>query len=156
MGINPETLSSMEAMVPLMAEALSRGRSVRFSPKGTSMLPMLRQGRDSVLLSPAPEKLCKYDIPLYRRDNGQYILHRIIATGDAYTCMGDNQFRPEPGVRPDQIIGVVTAFYRDDRRIPVTNPGYRAYCRFWHHTRPLRRFFRRAIGWLRRHGLLTQ
>ena len=76
--MNHETLSSMDAMVPLMKEALSLGRSVRFSPKGISMLPMLRQGRDSVVLSPAPERLRKYDIPLYIRENGQYVLHRII------------------------------------------------------------------------------
>ena len=156
MGRNRETLSSMEAMVPLMAETLAQGHSVRFSPKGVSMLPMLRQGLDSVVLSPAPGILRKYDIPLYRRDNGQYVLHRIIAVGDTYTCMGDNQFRPEPGVRDDQIIGMVTAFYRGDRRIPVTSPGYRIYCRLWHHTRPLRRFFHRAIGWLRKHGILPK
>lgn len=153
---NHETLSSMEAMVPLMAETLARGGSARFSPRGVSMMPMLRQGVDSVVLSPAPERLRKYDIPLYRRDNGRYVLHRIIATGDTYTCMGDNQFRPEYGIRGDQIIGIVTAFYRGERRIPVTACGYWIYCRLWHHTRSLRRFFRRAIGWLRRHGLLPK
>lgn len=153
---NHETLASMEAMMPLMAETLALGGSVRFSPKGSSMLPMLRQGRDSVVLSPVPKMLRKYDIPLYRRDNGQYVLHRIIDAGDTYTCMGDNQFRPEPGIRQDQIIGVVTAFYREERQIRVENPGYRIYCRFWYHTRPLRRFFRRAAGWLRRHRLLPK
>ena len=156
MRVEHETLSSMEEMVPLMAETLAAGSSVRFSPKGTSMMPMLRPGRDSVVLSPVPKILRKYDIPLYRRDNGQYVLHRIIAVSDTYTCMGDNQFRPEPGICPEQIIGVVTAFYREDRRITVTNSGYWIYCRFWHHTRALRHFFRRAVGWLRRHGFLTK
>ena len=156
MGMDRETLSSMQDMVPLMTEALAAGRSVRFSPKGGSMLPMLRQGRDSVVLSPAPERLCKYDIPLYRRDNGKYVLHRIIAVGDTYTCMGDNQFQPEPGIRPDQIVGVVTGFYREDRQIRVEDPGYRFYCRFWHHSRTVRHFCRRAMGWLRRHGLLPK
>lgn len=151
-----ETLSNMEAMVPLMAEALAEGRSVRFSPKGGSMLPMLRQGKDSVILSPVPGKLRKYDIPLYRRENGQYVLHRIIAVGDTYTCMGDNQFSPEPGIRADQIIGVVTAFCREEYQIPVTRLGYRIYCRLWHYARPLRRFFRRAAGWLKRHGILSK
>lgn len=142
--------------MPLMAEMLAAGGSVRFSPKGISMMPMLRQGRDSVVLSPAPKILRKYDIPLYRRDNGQYVLHRIIAASDTYTCMGDNQFRPEPGIRHDQIIGVVTAFYREGHRIPVTNFRYRVYCRCWHHTRALRHFFRRAVGWLKRHGFLPK
>ena len=156
MQMDHETLASMEAMVPLMQEALAQGRSVRFSPKGVSMLPMLRQGKDSVVLSPMPEKLRKYDIPLYRRENGKYVLHRVIAVGDTYTCMGDNQFQPETGIRPDQVIGVVTAFCREDRQIRVENLGYRFYCRFWHHTRPLRRFYRRAIGWLKRHGVLPK
>ena len=146
-----ETLSTMDEMMPLMAETLSLGRSVRFSPKGTSMMPMLRQGRDSVVLSPAPKNLNRYDLPLYRRDNGQYVLHRIIQAGETYTCMGDNQFLPEPGIRRDQIIGVVTAFYRKDTRIPVTALTHRLYCRFWHHSRLIRRFYRRAVSWLRRH-----
>ena len=156
MGMNREALTSMHDIVPLMVESLSRGKSVRFSPKGVSMLPMLREGKDSVLLAPATEQLRKYDIPLYRRDDGQYVLHRIVDVGERYTCMGDHQFRPEPGIRREQIIGVVSAFYRDERCIAVTSVAYRIYCRIWHHSRPVRLFFRRAAGWLRRHGFLKK
>lgn len=67
-----ETLAPMEEIVPLIEEALSAGQSVRLSPTGISMLPMLRQGIDSVVLSPVPETLRKYDLPLYRRENGKY------------------------------------------------------------------------------------
>ena len=77
-----EAVVSMEELVPLIREVLSNGQSVRFSPKGTSMLPMLRQGIDSVVLSPVTCRLKKYDIPLYQRDDGSYILHRIIKAGD--------------------------------------------------------------------------
>jgi hypothetical protein len=45
----------------------------------------------------------------------------------------------------------VTAFYRGERKWEVTFPLYRLYCRFWHYSRPLRRFWRRGMGWLRRH-----
>ena len=137
--------------MPLIRERLEMGQSVRFSPRGTSMLPMLRQGIDSVVLSPLPERLSKYDLPLYRRDNGQYVLHRIVAVGETYTAVGDNQFDLEPGLRHGQMIALVTGFYRKDRFYAVTAPGYRLYCRYWHHSRPLRRFWRRAKGWLRRH-----
>ena len=146
-----ETLSSMEEMVPLMAEVLAQGRSVRFSPKGVSMLPMLRQGIDSVVLSPVPEKLRKYDLPLYRRENGKYVLHRIVHAGHTYTCMGDNQFKTEPGLRHEQMIAVVTEFYRGEKKYSVNSPGYRLYCRIWHYSRPLRHFWRRGMGWIRRH-----
>lgn len=141
----------MEELMPLIREQLAAGRSVRFSPRGTSMLPMLRQGMDKVVLSPISGKLKKYDLPLYQRANGQFVLHRIVEVGDTYTCLGDNQFDKEPGLRQEQMIAVVTAFTRGDREIPVTAWHYRLYCRFWYHSRHLRRFYRRVKGWLRRH-----
>ncbi|MBQ7034254.1 MAG: S24/S26 family peptidase [Clostridia bacterium] len=140
-------------LMPLIRERLAAGQSVRFSPRGVSMLPMLRQGKDSVIFSPLPDRLKKYDLPLYQRANGTYVLHRIIAAGEAYTCMGDNQFIPEPNLAHEQMIAVVTAFYRGNRKISVTNPWYRLYCVLWVHSRPLRHFWRRGIGWLRRHLL---
>ena len=143
-------VEKMEALMPLIRESLAAGQSVRFYPRGISMLPMLRQGVDSVLLSPITAPLRKYDIPLYQRNDGKYVLHRIVGAGPSYTCMGDNQFQPEPGLRSDQMIGVVTCFYRGDREISVKSPVYRVYCRFWHYSRPVRRFWRRGMGWLRR------
>lgn len=137
--------------MPLIREYLAAGKTVKFSPRGISMLPMLRQGIDSVVLSPRPEKLKKYDLPLYQRDDGHYILHRIVKAGERYTCIGDNQFDFEPGLRHDQMIAIVSGFYRGDQFHSVNEFGYRCYCRFWHHSRGLRHFWRRGIGWLKRH-----
>ena len=81
---------SFQELLPLIREQLAQGGSVRIAPNGTSMLPMLRQGMDTVVLSPVPERLQKYDIPFYRRDNGQFVLHRITAVGETYACIGDN------------------------------------------------------------------
>jgi hypothetical protein len=140
----------LEELMPLIREALDGGKPVRFSPYGTSMLPMLRQGIDSVVLSPLPDKLRKYDLPLYQRENGQYVLHRVVGVSDTYTCMGDNQVDPEPGLRHEQMIAVVTSFTRNGRVIPVTSFGYKLYCRFWVGSCPIRRFVRRVKGRLRR------
>ena len=141
----------LEELLPLIREQLDQGKQVKLSPRGMSMLPMLRQGRDSIVLSPVPQKLKKYDLPLYRRDNGQFVLHRVVRVGDTYTCMGDHQFVSEPGLRHDQMIGLVTAFFRDNRQIQVTAPAYLLYCRLWHLSRPLRHFWCRGVSWLRRH-----
>lgn len=140
----------LEQLLPVIEEQLSQGRQVKFSPMGTSMLPMLRQGRDQVVLSPVPRKLKKYDLPLYRRDNGQFVLHRVIWAGETYTCMGDNQFVAEPGLRHEQMIGLVTAFWREEKEIRVTDASYWIYCRLWHYSRPLRHLWRRSLAWLRR------
>ncbi|MBQ6718940.1 MAG: S24/S26 family peptidase [Oscillospiraceae bacterium] len=141
----------LDILMPLIRESLAAGKTVRFQPRGVSMLPMLRQGIDSVILSPVPEKLKKYDLPLYQRDDGKYVLHRIVKAEQTYTCIGDNQFKLETGLRHDQMIAVVTAFTRQDREISVKNPGYWIYCRYWHNSRGLRHFYRRAKGWIRRH-----
>lgn len=141
----------LDDLMPLIRERLAAGQSIRFSPRGISMLPMLRQESDSVVLSPLPEKLKKYDLPLYQRNDGKYILHRVVDAGETYTCMGDNQFVPEPGLRQEQMIAVVTAFYRGEKMHSVKEPGYWLYCRVWYHSRHLRHFWRRGMNWIRRH-----
>ena len=148
---NRECFTQLDTLMPLFRERLVAGQRVRFSPHGISMLPMLRQGKDSVTLSPVPEVLKKYDLPLYQRADGSYILHRVISVGETYTCMGDNQFVPEPGLKHAQMIAVVTAFTRGDREIRVTDWRYRLYCRFWHGSRPVRYLWRRGKNWIRRH-----
>lgn len=134
----------MQDLMPVFQETLAQGKTVRFSPRGVSMLPMLRQGKDTVTLSPVSGKLKKHDIPLYRRDDGAYILHRIIAVGNTYTCIGDHQYVYEPGVRDDQIIGVVTSFTRGKREYSVTNFWYRLYVRLWCGTVTIRKKLIRA------------
>lgn len=139
-------MTQLDSLMPLIRERLAAGQNVCFSPRGISMLPMLRQERDSVTLSPLPEKLKKYDLPLYRRRDGKYVLHRVVKVGETYTCMGDNQFTPEPGLTHDQMIAVVSGFTRDGRVWSVKDFRYRLYCRLWHSSRPVRRLLR----WLRR------
>ena len=142
----------LEQVLPLVEEQLAQGKNGRCYPRGVSMLPMLRENIDSVVLASVPPELERFDLPLYRRDDGQFILHRIVRVeGDTYTCVGDNQLVLEPGVRRDQMVALVTGFYRGERYHSVTEPGYRIYCRLHHTIRSLRRFWRRGWGWLRRH-----
>ena len=138
-------------LLPVIRERLESGSNIWIYPNGTSMLPMIRQGMDKVLLSPLPNQLQKYDLPFYQRDNGQFVLHRIVEVGETFTCIGDNQFILERCIRQDQMIAVVTAFMRNGKEISVNKLSYRLYCRFWHYTRPIRHFWYLGIMWLRRH-----
>ena len=52
-----------EELMPLFRERIAAGESIRISPRGTSMMPMLRQGIDSVILAAPTGKLKKYDLP---------------------------------------------------------------------------------------------
>ena len=112
---------------------------------GWSMWPMLRNRRDRVIVLPlGEERLQKYDLPLYRRPDGKYVLHRIIAVKDGYYVIrGDNTYVKEK-VRDEQILGVMSEFYRKGKRIDATNKKYRAYARFWNLIYPFRAVARRV------------
>lgn len=133
----------MDDLVPIIKEHLAQGQSVTFSPKGISMLPMLRQGKDTVTLSPIVGKLKKYDLPLYQRQDGKYVLHRIVKVKDGFfTMAGDNQYTYENGIENRQIIAVVTSFTRDGKVHLTNETGYLLYCRLWHYSRFMRRCLR--------------
>ncbi len=130
----------LEHLMPLIREELSQGKPVWFTPHGISMRPMLEDGRDRVMLVPPPQVLKKYDLALYQRENGQYVLHRVVKVGQTYTFVGDNQFVYEPNIRPDQVIAVVSEFVRKGRHYDVRHGGYRLYCRVWIGTLSARHF----------------
>lgn len=138
---------SLDVLMPVFREHLDRGQTVRFFPRGTSMLPLLRQGVDEVVLSPLPEKLKRFDLPLYQRKNGQYVLHRIVEVNDGtYTCLGDNQFDKEPGIYPEQMIAIVTGVVRKGVYCSVEDFRYRLYCYLWYYSRHLRRGWRGFVA----------
>ena len=150
------TLLEGEELLEFIRDRMSCGQKLRYLPfRGGSMLPMLRQGKDAVELAPLPEKLKKYDLPVYQYPSGKVVMHRVVAVKeDHYVCLGDNTYRYEQ-IRPEQMIGVVSAFKRGDKRISVDDPGYRLYCRVWVALYPLRKIVmptvNRAKSWLRRH-----
>ncbi len=130
---------------PLMEATLQGGGEVAFAPAGNSMLPMLRSRKDKIILVQAPQKLKKYDIPLYRRENGKFVLHRVVAVKkDSYILCGDHQGQLEYGVKHDQIIAVVKAFYRGGKYIDCSaSRAYWLYCRIWTRLLPARQLFLR-------------
>ena len=139
-------------LMPLIRERLAAGQKVRYLPfRGMSMLPMLRQGIDTVELAPLPEKLSKYDLPVYQYPSGKYVMHRIVKVcEDHCICLGDNTYSYET-IRREQMLGIVSAFKRGEKRIEANAFSYRLYCRIWVAAFPTRKFLKRAIGWIKRH-----
>ena len=58
---------------------LAEHGSLTYTNVGTSMLPLLRQGRDLFTVSRKGPERCKVgDVVLYRRPPKRYVLHRIV------------------------------------------------------------------------------
>nr|MBE6544537.1 hypothetical protein [Oscillospiraceae bacterium] len=129
---------NMSSLASVIEEKISDGGSVELSIRGVSMRPLLREGKDSVVLSPLMGRLKKGDIALFRRNNGAYVLHRVAKVADSrYSFVGDNQYFLEP-VIDAQIIAVVSAIRRDGRLFECGNFAYRVYAFLWQTSRPLR------------------
>lgn len=128
-------------------EVMDSGGEFTLYPRGTSMLPLIVQGRDSVTLEQPQGALHRGDIAFYQRENGQYVLHRIIGERDGtFTMCGDNQLAPEYGVKPEQIIAKAAYITRKGSKITPRSLPYRLYVLLW------RSFFIRRVYFRLRRG----
>ena len=115
------------------------------------MLPLIRQGRDLLVIERAQGRLKKYDVPLYRRDSGQYVLHRVLKVRKQdYVICGDNRWSKEYGITDRHILGVLTAVLRDGKELSVKDWRYRIYVHFWCDLFPIRAFLLKGIYVLKR------
>ena len=130
---------STEAATDLRSQLAREGFLVS-TTVGMSMFPMLRNRRDRVVILPVGgERLRRWDLPLYLRADGKYVLHRVIAVKkDHYVIRGDNTWVKET-VYDGQIVGVVSEFHRGERHVLASSRAYRLYAALWHGIYPVRR-----------------
>lgn len=122
-------------MYTTFEEELERSGKLVYTNVGVSMLPLLRQGRDVMVI----EKSDVYrplDAVLFRRPGtagrGAYVLHRIlkIMPDGRYWIVGDNCVDGEL-VERKNIMGVLTGVLRNGKLIRNTDFSYRAYLALW-------------------------
>lgn len=125
-----------------VASLLDEGREVVLAPKGNSMLPFIREGRDSVALRKLDD-VETGDIVLVRLA-GRYVMHRVVAIdGERLTLMGDGNVGLKEHCTVADVIGTVVWIVRGNKKFkPGKGRLWRALC-------PLRRvllaLYRRLI-----------
>ena len=122
-------------MIKKFEDIINEQGQLVYTNVGDSMYPLIKP-RDLLVIKKITAPLKKNDIPLYKRDSGQYVLHRIvkIKNGEYYIC-GDNRAFIERGITDRHIIGVLTDIVREGRTIPVNSPEFKSYVKLL----PLRR-----------------
>ncbi|MDE6664725.1 MAG: S24/S26 family peptidase [Ruminococcus sp.] len=108
-------------------EELNRtGRLLR-TTIGTSMEPMLKERKNIVVLEQTESILKKYDVVLYKRPNGQYVLHRVLKVRENdYIICGDNLWKKEI-VPHEWVLACASGYYKDGKLISVDNEKYQKY-----------------------------
>lgn len=127
-----------------------------FQTVGDSMEPVLHNRKSSVLIKKTDGCLAKYDVALYRRPSGQYVLHRIIEVcEDSYHICGDNRIWVET-VPKEWVLGRMAGFYPDESAQFVdcaADEDYLDYVAHWEQrfrSRKLKALPKRAIRKLKR------
>ncbi len=103
---------------------------IAYTNRGDSMMPLIRENRDILVIKKIEAPLKKNDAVLFKRENGAYVLHRIIKKcGDGvFLIGGDNRWFAEK-IPEDWIIGVLTEVIRDGKHITADSAENKKYLR---------------------------
>ena len=128
-----------EILLEEVGTLLGEGREVAFTPKGTSMLPFIRGGKDTVTLKKL-DSVEVGDIVLVRLADGRYVLHRVIKIdGDDLLLMGDGNVYGTESCTLADVMGTVV----------LINKHKPSRGRIWRWLKPVRRYllgiYRRLI-----------
>lgn len=122
---------SIKDIAPYIEQAIQNGSDVRLTVTGFSMYPLLRGGSDDVVLT-KPRSLKKYDVVLYKRENGDYVFHRIIKIkGESLIIAGDNETKKEKNVSSSAVIAKMKSFIRSGKTHMSSAIWHQIYCRIW-------------------------
>lgn len=128
-----------QTLVAEISKLVNEGTQVTFVPKGSSMLPFIRGGRDSVALI-KDDNISPLDIVLAKIGN-TFVIHRIVAIdGDRITLMGDGNISGKEHCFRKDILAKVVKIIKDDRQIDCTGENHRRKALLWQKLLPVRRY----------------
>lgn len=138
---------------------IEKNQVISFVPRGNSMWPILKNRGQSVIIRKKnlEERLGVYAVAFYERENGAFVLHRILKVCEGgYVFCGDSQFDLE-FVKEEQIFGVLEGFYQGKKYIKVTDTHYLKRVERWYKRKTWRKirikcfnFKNRVVGKLKR------
>lgn len=143
-----------DILIPQIKALIDEGHTATFRVRGVSMRLFLEDRRDKVILCALKEPPKKGDVILAEIYPGRYVLHRVIRVeGKHYTLRGDGNLRGVEECELEDVVGIVTGFYRKGRDVPdlVSGMKWKVYSAIWLWLTPVRRwllaFYRRI--WLK-------
>ena len=132
-------------------EELENSGKLVYTTVGVSMMPLIKQDRDISIISKPNGRLKKFDVALYKRPNGQYVLHRVVKVlEDGYVILGDNCASKEYNIKESQILGVLTSLVRNGKEINLNSFGYKLYVRARYAHYPVRVIILKTKRFLRK------
>ena len=118
---------------------------------GISMAPLFYTHKKVVILERPAERAKKFDVILFHRPDGRYVLHRVVkVTPDGYFTRGDNYLKNDAFVPETQFVAVMTGYFKDQKMVTTKDFWYRMYVLFWGRPNPWRFVFQVCRAGLRK------
>ena len=114
-------------------ELLAEGRQVTILVRGNSMRPLLRDGRDKVILRRANDEDIRKGAVMLFRYRGSHVMHRVTRIeGDVVIFEGDGNYKMQEIALRKDIIAVMEAVVRPSgRRIECSSRRWRILSFMW-------------------------
>lgn len=126
--------------ISALRELTEAGQEVSIVIAGNSMSPFMVHERDKICFKKPDRPLKKGDMVFYQRDNGQFIMHRILRVRDGcYDIVGDAQIDIEKEIRDDQIFAIVTKVCRKGKWIGPGDLWWNFFEKIWINLVPYRK-----------------
>lgn len=118
-------MTKIEDIYLIMKEALENGNDFVFPIEGTSMRPLLKSG-DKVKVTTI-DTIKKGDIVLYRRESGQFVIHRIrkVNKDKTYNIVGDHQRIVEKNVKRECFIAKAVSYKKKGKEKEYQLKGFK-------------------------------
>ena len=129
-----------DVYVSMLRDLVNEGKECRLLISGSSMAPFLVHERDSIIFSKPDRELRRGDMVFYQRDNGQYVMHRILhVRPEGLYIIGDAQTEVEGPVKPEQVFALVTKVNRKGKWVGPGNFWWWFFSTVWLRLFPVRR-----------------
>lgn len=130
---------SIEVMGPIIEETIKQDGTVKLQISGNSMRPFYIHQETIVCLEKVHSPLKQFDVVLYRNENEQYLLHRIInIKGSTLVICGDALSQKEY-IDESLIIARVQYHERNGKVTPSSSKRYQMKVKWWNKLSPLRK-----------------
>lgn len=140
-----DNILNLDDMDDIISSVIKNDGKVSIIASGVSMEPFIKNKKDVVTLMEARRKLRKGDVPLYRRDNGKVVLHRVIGEDkNGYIMRGDNQWTNEYGIKDENILALLYSVKKGSREFKKDS----AFCRLYEFFLPLIRLLKKSKNFI--------
>lgn len=134
-----------------ISELVNSGASVPVAVSGSSMMPLLKPGRDIVWLEGCTKSsIHKYSILLFLRSDGTPVLHRVIKIGNGKLIMNGDALDWSEVIAYEQVVACVGAIERNGKKLDSNMFLLKIWNVCWRFTRPFRQKLKRIRKALKR------